>query len=74
MRQSFLRPNYFIWIIVPIAVYLTYLALGLPHFIWSYSFLDNGQRYDPFAERYYTQLHVHRTVWFIHQMCLQRTL
>ena len=54
MKTSFLRPGYFIWIIVPVALYLTFLAIGLPHFIWSYDWRDNGT-YDPFAKRYYTR-------------------
>lgn len=46
--------RYFIWIIIPASLYLTYLIIGLPHFIWSYSWQDNGT-YDPFAERFYTR-------------------
>ncbi len=53
MRTPFLRLSYFVWIIVPVALYLVFLAIGLPHFIWSYDWRDNGT-YDPFAYRYYT--------------------
>jgi len=45
--------RFFWWIFIPVAVYLAYLIFGLPHFIWSYSWRDNGT-YDPFAYRYYT--------------------
>jgi len=54
MKAQFLRPGYFVWIVIPLALYLTYLAIGLPHFIWSYDWRDNG-RYDPFAYRFYTR-------------------
>ncbi len=56
MKQAF-RARYFLmwlWVIVPIAVFLFYQISGLPHVIWSYRFHDNGDRYNPFAERYYT--------------------
>ncbi len=45
--------RYLVWIIVPVAIYVAYLTMGLPHFIWSYSWRDNGT-YDPFVYRYYT--------------------
>ncbi len=47
--------RYFVWIIFPLAAYLAYLTFGLPHFRWSYTWLDQGQGYDPFADRYYTR-------------------
>ena len=43
-----IRPAYFIWIVVPVTLYLAFLAFGLPHFAWSYSWRDDGQGYDPF--------------------------
>lgn len=46
--------RYFVWIIIPITAYLVFLAFGLPHFRWSYSWRDDGQGYDPFATRWYT--------------------
>lgn len=55
MRVRFLRLSYFIWIIVPILIYGAYLAFGLPHMRWSYSWQNDGQGYDPFVERYYTR-------------------
>ncbi len=50
-----IRPSFFIWIILPAALYLTYRAIGLPHVIFSYDWRDDGQGYSPFAERYYTR-------------------
>lgn len=55
MKARLLPITYFVWIIFPIAIFIAYLALGLPHVIWSYSFLDNGRGNDPFAERHYTR-------------------
>jgi len=55
MKIRLFRIIYFIWIIIPAGLYLTYLILGLPHVIWSYSWLDQGQGHDPFAYRYYTR-------------------
>ena len=47
MKIRLFRIIYFIWIIIPAGLYLTYLILGLPHVIWSYSWLDQGQGHDP---------------------------
>ena len=47
--------RFFWWISFPVGVYLAFLMFGLPHFIWSYSWVDEGQGYDPWAERYYTR-------------------
>lgn len=43
----------FLWLALPAAAYVTYVVLGLPHMIWSYSFHDNGDPYDPLAKRDY---------------------
>lgn len=43
----------FLWLIVPGAAYGGYVLYGLPHVIWSYSFEDNGDRYNPLAHRHY---------------------
>lgn len=43
----------FLWLALPVVGYVTYATKGLPHIPWSYTFIDNGARYDPFAERYY---------------------
>jgi len=53
MKIRFLRANYFIWVVVPVIVYGVYLAFGLPHMVWNYEWRDDGQGYDPFAERWY---------------------
>ena len=54
MRPRFWRLGYFAWPAVPLALYVGHLAWGLPHGRWSYSWIDEGQGYDPFADRYYT--------------------
>ena len=48
-----IRPIYFIWVVVPAALYLAFLAFGLPHMALSYTYRDDGQGYDPFAYRWY---------------------
>ena len=53
MKPRLIRASYFVWIVVPLALYAVYQAYGLPHFIWSYDWRDDGQGYDPFANRYY---------------------
>ncbi|MEM8497847.1 MAG: hypothetical protein AAF542_07465 [Pseudomonadota bacterium] len=49
------RPSYFIWTLVPMALWLAYTTYGLPHMKWSYSWRDTGQGYDISATRYYTR-------------------
>jgi hypothetical protein len=36
-------------------LWLGYQSHGLPHGIWSYSWVDQGQGYDPLAHRWYTR-------------------
>ncbi len=57
MKIRYLRASYFIWIIVPLATYLGFLSVGLPHIIWSYSYRDHGQKNpaNPFSGRWYTR-------------------
>lgn len=43
----------FFWLALPLAAYAAYVAYGLPHMIWSYDFHDNGDRYNPLAQRIY---------------------
>ena len=43
----------FLWLAIPLAGYVTYATKGLPHFPWSYTFVDNGDANNPFADRYY---------------------
>lgn len=37
-----------------LAMWATVEFNGLPHFRWQYSWVDQGQGYDPFSYRYYT--------------------
>lgn len=53
-KPRLIRPVYFVWMVVPIILFGIYHAYGLPHMVWSYRFHDNGDRYNPYAERYYT--------------------
>ena len=48
-----IRPVYFIWLVVPTALYLIFQLWGLPHMALSYRFRDDGQGSDPFAYRWY---------------------
>ena len=43
-----------IWIAVPVLLYIGWHTLGAPHMIWSYRFHDNGAPWDPTRARYYT--------------------
>ena len=52
-KIRFIRASYFIWLIVPVLLYAVYLHVGLPHMIWSYSWRDDGQGFNPHADRYY---------------------
>lgn len=45
--------RYFVWTLFPLSALLIYLIFGLPHVIWSYSWRDDGQGYDPYAARHY---------------------
>lgn len=54
MKLRFPCLNFFYWILVPVALYGVFMAVGLPHGIWSYKFVDNGSPHDPYLERHYT--------------------
>ena len=54
MKPRLIKLRYFVWLIVPLALWLAYQAFGLPHMIWSYSWIDQGQGMNPLAQRYYT--------------------
>lgn len=45
----------FFWIALPITAYVVYALHGLPHVIWRYRFVDNGDANNPHVERYYTE-------------------
>ncbi|MDF1803191.1 hypothetical protein [Thalassovita sp.] len=55
MKPRLLKLGYFVWVIVPACLWLTYQMTGLPHVIASYSWVDEGRGMDPFAQRYYTR-------------------
>lgn len=44
----------FLWLALPMAGYAAYQTYGTPHMIWSYEFLANGDRFNPYAHRHYT--------------------
>ena len=54
-KPRFIKLSYFVWAIVPVGLWFTYDTIGLPHGIWSYSWIDQGQGMDPFAHRTYTR-------------------
>ena len=54
MKPRFFRLSFFYWILVPLALYGGFVTVGLPHAIWSYEFVGNGNAYDPFRPRHYT--------------------
>ena len=53
MTVRFLRVSYALWLIVPVLLVGLYLAFGTPHLRWTYTWRDDGQGYEPFAERFY---------------------
>lgn len=56
MRHSLSLGRYaamWLWLAAPAAVFAAYVAYGTPHMIISYTFHDNGRRFDPWAERHY---------------------
>jgi hypothetical protein len=42
MKPSLIRPVYFAWVVVPVAVYAAYASYGLPHLVWSYDYANSG--------------------------------
>ena len=48
-----LWPSLFVWTVVPMLLYGAYATHGLPHFIWSYVWRDEGQGYSPLVLRHY---------------------
>ena len=51
VKPRLLRLSYFIWLIVPVAVFGLAQTKGLPHMRWSYRYIDQGVS----APRYYTE-------------------
>lgn len=54
MRSFLSSAKFLLWITVPVAMWAAVEFNGLPHFRWKYSWVDQGQGYDPYAYRYYT--------------------
>lgn len=55
MKTASLFARLFIWILVPAAIWAVFVLWGSPHLVLSYRFHDNGDRWNPLAERHYTQ-------------------
>ena len=43
----------FLWLLVPLGLWAAVTLWGTPHVAWSYRFHDNGDRWNPRAERHY---------------------
>lgn len=45
--------KFFLWILVPLALWQAITIWGMPHFVVSYRFHDSGARWDPHVPRVY---------------------
>ena len=54
-KSRFFRWQYFLWMPVLLVLVLAWRVFGSPYFIWSYSWVDSGQGYSPYADRHYTR-------------------
>ena len=55
-QVPFLRASYFVWAIVPPAIFAIAELQGLPHVIWSYDWRVLGpDSHADFAQRFYTR-------------------
>lgn len=55
-KPHLIRPGYFAWIAMPLAIYGLYLTLGWPHLLWSYTWTPRGpDSHAEFSQRYYTR-------------------
>lgn len=52
-KPRLIRVAYFLWLLVPLAVFGADQVAGLPHMIFRYKFAENGDRYNPYKERWY---------------------
>lgn len=43
----------FLWVLVPLGLWLAVTLWGTPHVLGTYRFFDNGDRYNPWAHRRY---------------------
>ena len=55
MRVRFFKSSYFVWLLLLGGAYGASQIGGLPHLRFSYDFQTAGNRYDPFAQRFYTR-------------------
>lgn len=53
MTRSLKYLSLLLWLVGAGALYGVYVTKGLPHVIWSYTFQDNGDRFNPYAKRHY---------------------
>lgn len=52
MKVRFLHASYFVWLVVPLALFAIVRGAGLPHVIWSYEWRGpNGS--SGWSQRYY---------------------
>ncbi len=52
IKPRLIRFRYFIWLLVPVAIYVMSENYGSPHMRWSYRYVDNAMAS---SDRYYTQ-------------------
>ena len=52
----------FLWLLVPLGAWMALETWGTPHLVVSYRFYDNGDRYNPWAQRHYTDC----AYWCVH--------
>lgn len=52
-KPRLIRPVYFLWMFVPVFLYVAVLLFGLPHMVWDYRW-RGGAHYGDFAGRHYT--------------------
>jgi len=45
--------RYFIWVIIPLAVFLAIQIFGFPYIRWSTTWRDDGQGFSPLVTRWY---------------------
>ncbi len=55
IKAPLIRACYFWWIILLAILFALWLWVGTPYIRWSYSWIDSGQGYSPYADRYYTK-------------------
>ncbi|MGX1499820.1 hypothetical protein ACSSV1_004880 [Labrenzia sp. MBR-25] len=53
MSRGLLRLSYLFWLVLIGIAVLAYQLIGPPYLLWSYTWRNDGQGYDPFATRHY---------------------